>query len=90
MGFNHFRSKFLGHISCFFHFLQKRGSERERDGESSIWTHMYYSTHMEIRGQLLEATSPVTVWFPVTEFKSPGLHEKHIYMLNYHYVLSCL
>lgn len=45
---------------------------------------------VEIRGQPLGATSPVTVWFPVTEFKPPGLPEKHIYLLNYHYVLNCL
>lgn len=46
--------------------------------------------HVEIRGQALGVTSPVTVWFPVTEFKPPDLPEKHIYLLNYHYVLNCL
>lgn len=47
MGFSIFRSTFLEHMSYSFHFIQERGSDRERDGDSSIWTHVYYMWRSE-------------------------------------------
>ncbi|KAK7828244.1 hypothetical protein U0070_025360 [Myodes glareolus] len=72
------------HVFMGYCGSNERGSERERDGESSIWTHMYHSTHMEIRGPLLGATSPGTGRFPVMDVKGFNTHENrdHLVMME--------
>lgn len=50
--------------------ISYREKGREREQGSSIWTHIYYSVHGEVREQLLGVNSALTRWTPGTEFRS--------------------